>query len=96
MSSNDSTKNTEKEHSASWKIMHAQTKTLPVYKFKDEIMKAIADHQVLILEGETGSGKSTQLPQWVLEQLAKGKKIVLTQPRRLQARLVGLVFPVYI
>jgi ATP-dependent helicase HrpA len=63
---------------------------LPVSQKKDEILKAIADHQVVIVAGETGSGKTTQLPKICLE-LGRGVKGLIghTQPRRLAARTVA-------
>jgi ATP-dependent helicase HrpA len=63
---------------------------LPVSRRKDEIRDAIAAHQVVIVAGETGSGKTTQLPKICLE-LGLGVKGLIghTQPRRLAARTVA-------
>ncbi|MBV9451422.1 MAG: ATP-dependent RNA helicase HrpA, partial [Streptosporangiaceae bacterium] len=63
---------------------------LPVSQRKDEIARAIADHQVVIIAGETGSGKTTQIPKICLE-LGRGVdgQIGHTQPRRLAARTVA-------
>ena len=63
---------------------------LPVSERKDEILATIRDHQVVIVAGETGSGKSTQLPKICLE-LGRGIRGVIghTQPRRLAARTVA-------
>ena len=63
---------------------------LPVSQRKDEIARAIRDHQVVIVAGETGSGKTTQLPKICLE-LGRGVagQIGHTQPRRLAARTVA-------
>jgi ATP-dependent helicase HrpA len=63
---------------------------LPVSQKKDEILAAIRDHQVVIVAGETGSGKTTQLPKICLE-LGRGVlgQIGHTQPRRLAARTVA-------
>ncbi|WP_250279375.1 ATP-dependent RNA helicase HrpA [Frankia sp. Cppng1_Ct_nod] len=63
---------------------------LPVSQKKDEILAAIRDHQVVILAGETGSGKTTQLPKICLE-LGRGVRGLIghTQPRRLAARAVA-------
>ncbi|MCB1767876.1 MAG: hypothetical protein KDJ22_17780, partial [Candidatus Competibacteraceae bacterium] len=63
---------------------------LPVVARKDEIAAAIRDHQVVVICGETGSGKSTQLPKICLE-LGRGIDGLIghTQPRRLAARSVA-------
>jgi ATP-dependent RNA helicase HrpA len=63
---------------------------LPVSQVKDEIGAAIRDHQVVIVAGETGSGKTTQLPKICLE-LGRGVtgQIGHTQPRRIAARSVA-------
>ena len=63
---------------------------LPVSQRKDEIAAAIRDHQVVIVAGETGSGKTTQLPKICLE-LGRGiaGQIGHTQPRRIAARTVA-------
>lgn len=63
---------------------------LPVSERRDEIARAINDHQVVIVAGETGSGKTTQLPKICLE-LGRGIRGTIghTQPRRLAARTVA-------
>src|SRR5271169_6655482 len=63
---------------------------LPVSQRRDEILAAIRDHQVVIIAGETGSGKTTQIPKICLE-LGRGVdgQIGHTQPRRLAARTVA-------
>jgi len=63
---------------------------LPVSQKKDEILEAIRDHQVVIVAGETGSGKTTQIPKICLE-LGRGVKGLIghTQPRRIAARTVA-------
>ena len=44
-----------------------ERRQLPIFTYREELLKAIADHQVLIVEGETGSGKTTQIPQYLFE-----------------------------
>ena len=63
---------------------------LPVSQKKDDILAAIRDHQVVIVAGETGSGKTTQIPKICLE-LGRGVKGLIghTQPRRIAARTVA-------
>lgn len=64
--------------------------SLPISERKDDILAAIRDHQVVIVAGETGSGKTTQLPKICLE-LGRGVRGTIghTQPRRLAARTVA-------
>ncbi len=63
---------------------------LPVTQRRDDIAAAIRDHQVVVVAGETGSGKTTQLPKICLE-LGRGQKQLIghTQPRRIAARSVA-------
>ncbi|MFC9221511.1 ATP-dependent RNA helicase HrpA [Streptomyces hygroscopicus] len=63
---------------------------LPVSQKKDAILEAVRDHQVVIVAGETGSGKTTQIPKICLE-LGRGVKGLIghTQPRRIAARTVA-------
>jgi ATP-dependent helicase HrpA len=67
--------------------------SLPVSARRDEIARALAAHQVVIVCGETGSGKTTQLPKIALElgrgKANTGKLIGHTQPRRIAASSVA-------
>lgn len=66
-------------------------KSLPVYPFRKDLLDAIEAHQILIIEGETGSGKTTQIPQYLYEAgyTKDNKKIGCTQPRRVAAMSVA-------
>ncbi|MCJ1285704.1 hypothetical protein MMC26_005045 [Xylographa opegraphella] len=62
--------------------------TLPIWNFKSELLESIETHQVVIICGETGCGKSTQVPAYILEsELSGGRhcKIYCTEPRRISA-----------
>ena len=64
--------------------------TLPIAERRDEIIKAIRNHQVVVVCGETGSGKSTQLPKICLAMgRGEGGYIGHTQPRRIAARTIA-------
>ncbi|XP_024026284.1 DExH-box ATP-dependent RNA helicase DExH3 isoform X2 [Morus notabilis] len=65
-------------------------KSLPAFREKDRLLQAIAQNQVIVISGETGCGKTTQLPQYVLEaEIESGRgafcSIICTQPRRISA-----------
>lgn len=68
----------------------AQRKSLPVFAYRTEFLEAVADNQVLVVIGETGSGKTTQLPQYLHEVgYSKVGVIGCTQPRRVAAMSVA-------
>ena len=68
----------------------AQRESLPMFDMRDDLLAAIRDHQVLIIVGETGSGKTTQIPQYLHEiGYTKYGKIGITQPRRVAAMSVA-------
>lgn len=67
-----------------------QRESLPVYRFRSELIKAVHDNQLLIVVGETGSGKTTQLTQYLAEAgFANNGMIGCTQPRRVAAMSVA-------
>mmetsp|Transcript_17127 Transcript_17127/g.28162 ORF Transcript_17127/g.28162 Transcript_17127/m.28162 type:complete len:1215 (+) Transcript_17127:84-3728(+) len=67
-----------------------QRESLPIYKLKTELMDAINNNQILIVIGETGSGKTTQMTQYCAEAGYTNKaKIGCTQPRRVAAMSVA-------
>ncbi|KAG4075273.1 hypothetical protein HA402_003064 [Bradysia odoriphaga] len=67
-----------------------QRQSLPIFKLRDDLIKAVTDNQILIVIGETGSGKTTQITQYLAECgfTARGK-IGCTQPRRVAAMSVA-------
>jgi ATP-dependent RNA helicase DHX29 len=78
----------QKSSSAAYQRMLPYRANLPIASFRDSALAAIDGHQVLILCGETGCGKSTQLPAYILEhELSRGRacKIYCTEPRRISA-----------
>ncbi|KAM3499754.1 hypothetical protein MY10362_007016 [Beauveria mimosiformis] len=66
-------------------------KSLPIYQYRDEFIAALEQYQVLVIVGETGSGKTTQLPQYLHEAgyTKDGLKVGCTQPRRVAAMSVA-------
>lgn len=66
-------------------------KSLPVYQFREQFLDALKEQQIIIVVGETGSGKTTQLPQYLHEAgyTKRGMKVGCTQPRRVAAMSVA-------
>ena len=58
---------------------------LPIWNRQKDIRNAVWNSDVLVLSGETGSGKSTQVPQFLLDQIGASGRIAVTQPRRVAA-----------
>ncbi|KAF8533343.1 P-loop containing nucleoside triphosphate hydrolase protein [Trichophaea hybrida] len=76
---------------AKQKTIEESRKMLPIYQWRQQFLDALEDHQVLIIVGETGSGKTTQLPQYLHEAgyTKNGLKVGCTQPRRVAAMSVA-------
>ncbi len=79
----------EEKHQGKVKFAKARKK-LPVYKKRDEIVRTILENNVVMITGETGCGKTTQVAQYILEDCIKNKvgsttNIIVTQPRRISA-----------
>ncbi|KAK7039214.1 hypothetical protein VNI00_010119 [Paramarasmius palmivorus] len=101
----ESTMNPQSKLSAAEKLLQAQIdaaekhaktieetkKSLPIYQWRDQLIEAVKEHQVLIVVAETGSGKTTQIPQYLHEAgyTNNGMKIGCTQPRRVAAMSVA-------
>ena len=80
-----------KQQSKEYQAMIQQRSQLPVYSRRDELLPLIRAHQLVIVDAQTGSGKSTQLPQLILDDCISNKQlanIICTQPRRISA--IGL------
>ncbi|ETW87318.1 hypothetical protein HETIRDRAFT_413634 [Heterobasidion irregulare TC 32-1] len=77
-----------RQASPAYQDMLLQRNQLPIAQYRDQIISTLESSQILVLSGETGCGKSTQVPTYILEdQLARGKhcKIYCTEPRRISA-----------
>ncbi|XP_045500588.1 ATP-dependent DNA/RNA helicase DHX36 [Colias croceus] len=80
---------------SAYKKMLEFRKILPAYKKRDHILDVIDKNQVIVISGETGCGKSTQIPQLILDQAIISKKgantkILVTQPRRIAASSLAM------
>ncbi|KAL2326747.1 hypothetical protein Fmac_020174 [Flemingia macrophylla] len=74
------------------KLITEKRSKLPIASLKDVITSTVESHQVVIICGETGCGKTTQVPQYILDHMwGKGEvcKIVCTQPQRISATSVS-------
>jgi len=71
--------------------MEETRKSLPIYAYREQFLAALEEHQILVIVGETGSGKTTQLPQYLHEAgyTKDGLKVGCTQPRRVAAMSVA-------
>jgi ATP-dependent RNA helicase DHX36 len=68
--------------------LRAGRAALPISAHRAEILAAVATHQVILIAGETGCGKTTQVPQYLLEDAwaaGRGARVICTQPRRISA-----------
>lgn len=71
---------------------HHNEGSLPIAEHKDEVIGTIESNQVTIVQGATGSGKTTQVPQYILDHYAKMGRycnIIVTQPRRIAAMSIA-------
>lgn len=79
-----------KRKTKKFKTMLGQRENLPAYNMREQIAKLIRNNQVTVVSGETGCGKTTQLPQIVLDDMMESGhgadcNIICTQPRRISA-----------
>ncbi|KAG9008288.1 hypothetical protein FRB94_013450 [Tulasnella sp. JGI-2019a] len=78
----------DRQASPAYQAMLSQRNNLPIATYRHEIIEALESSQIIVLSGETGCGKSTQVPSFILEeQLSRGIpcKIYVTEPRRISA-----------
>ena len=71
-----------------WGIFEKR-RELPVWDYFEEFQSMVREHQVTVLVGETGSGKTTQIPQWCTELGLSNRHVACTQPRRVAAMSVA-------
>ncbi|KAG0238761.1 hypothetical protein BGW42_002627 [Actinomortierella wolfii] len=82
--------NAMKEKDVSFQAMLMNREKLPAWSFKEQLVKAVRDNRVVIVCGETGCGKTTQVPQfilddWIQSSIGEYANIICTQPRRIAA-----------
>ncbi|KAG6312513.1 hypothetical protein E4U44_003285 [Claviceps purpurea] len=80
----------QRQDSSSWQKMLAKREKLPAWQMREQIVNTVRDHHVTIISGETGSGKSTQSVQFILDdlyskELGNCANMIVTQPRRISA-----------
>ncbi|RKO91584.1 P-loop containing nucleoside triphosphate hydrolase protein, partial [Blyttiomyces helicus] len=83
---------TQRPFTQKYRDILAKRRGLPVHKQRDDFLKMVQENQVLILVGETGSGKTTQIPQFLAyddQPHRRNKMIACTQPRRVAAMSVA-------
>ncbi len=78
------------QETSAYRAMLRQREGLPIWSKRAEIVRLIDEHSVVVLSGATGSGKSTQVPQFLLDHYIENSKgsevnILVTQPRRISA-----------
>lgn len=69
--------------------MSVENKQLPIYEVADQLVAGLAAHGRVVLSAPTGSGKSTQVPQILIDRAGIEGEVVVLQPRRLAARLLA-------
>ncbi|KAI0740348.1 pre-mRNA-splicing factor ATP-dependent RNA helicase PRP43 [Earliella scabrosa] len=83
---------TKRPHTPQYKKILESRKKLPVFSQMDEFLKMFTNNQIIVMVGETGSGKTTQIPQFVCYSdlpHTKGQMVACTQPRRVAAMSVA-------
>ncbi|EDW46743.1 putative pre-mRNA-splicing factor ATP-dependent RNA helicase PRP1 isoform X1 [Drosophila sechellia] len=82
---------TNTPYSQRYQNLYKKRIALPVFEYQADFMRLLSLHQCIVLVGETGSGKTTQIPQWCVDfAVSKGRKgVSCTQPRRVAAMSVA-------
>jgi pre-mRNA-splicing factor ATP-dependent RNA helicase DHX15/PRP43 len=82
---------TQRPYSKRYMDIRKVRRNLPVYEAREELLQKLKENRVIVLEGETGSGKTTQVPQFLVEAgyASKGQMVCCTQPRRVAAMSVA-------
>ncbi|XP_052105936.1 ATP-dependent RNA helicase TDRD9-like [Mytilus californianus] len=76
----------------SYNFDHRYDQKLPITQYRDQVLATIESNQVTVIQGSTGSGKTTQVPQYILDHYASMGKycnIIVTQPRRIAAMSIA-------
>eukprot|EP01080_Neovahlkampfia_damariscottae_P011062 gene11062-3770_t len=76
---------TQKQYSKHYYKILEKRKQLPVWEAKKDLIKLVEENQIVVIEGETGSGKTTQIPQFLAEEYSHNGCVACTQPRRVAA-----------
>lgn len=77
---------TNTDYSQRYYELLSERQQLPAFKAKLKVLKLLEQNDVVIIQGETGSGKTTQIPQFLMEsEFVSRGKIAVTQPRRIAA-----------
>lgn len=79
-----------RQQSAAWRDMESKRQRLPAWPMRDGIVRTVKENDISIISGETGSGKSTQSVQFILDDLyedglGRAANMIVTQPRRISA-----------
>lgn len=87
---------TKKPYSRRWHDINEKRIKLPVWEYREQFMRLLDENQIIILVGETGSGKTTQIPQWCVDycdqlnqDTSQKLSVACTQPRRVAAMSVA-------
>lgn len=82
---------TNTQYSVKYKQILSTRLKLPVYQFCEKLLNAVENNQVVVVEGETGSGKTTQIPQFLVEdgKYTEYGMVACTQPRRVAATSIA-------